>query len=286
MKMNYTVTKNDCRKVIERLNKIFDKVGLSDEVSFLVYGSHLGNWNNGISDIDGIIYFRRHLPFEAVMRPKIIALQKEIGKLYSEIDFLNDGHFFKDIFILDYLHIQDCRFVVFDKYFVPFNPDRAGGFGKEVGYKVCFGADFVDAVRPNIVSLADSKELETAFGLQKLRNYLLFEIPRPVQSIDLDYQKEVAKSLKILPRNIKFILDEPGVVNPQNLSAVRSWLKDVDCRPLARFFEAHSSPAALKEFLSKWHDSEDNTFFEAWECYEKVLERVVKNSPMKSIRCS
>ena len=255
---------------------------MSDEVSFLVYGSYLGNWRVGLSDLDGIIYFRRRLPLDIAIRPNILAFQKEIRKLYQEIDFLKEGRFFADVFVLDYLHASDCRFVVFDEYFVPFNPKRAGGFGREVGYKMFLGPDFVDILRPHLVLLADSKELELAFGLQKLRNYLLFEIPRPALEVSPAYQKEVAKCLKILPRNVKFILDESTAVSPQNLNSVRKWLGDIDYAPLAGFVEACSSPEKLEEFLSGWHKSDDQTFIRNLECFEKTLERLVKNAPKKS----
>lgn len=284
MSKHHPVSRKDCETVIKKLTDIFEKSGLLDEISFLVYGSYLGGWRDGVSDLDGIIYFHKHLPFDAAIRPKILTFQKEVSKLYEEIDFLKEGRFFADIHVLDYLHASDGRFLVFDKYFVPLNPDKAAGFGKEVGRKMFFGSDFIDSINPNLFLLINSKEKALATSLHKLRNYFFFELSKTVSEVSASFQKDIVKSLKILPRCVKFLLDEESVVSPENLNNVRIWLKDIDYSYLARFFDAYSNPETLNDFFDEWHQPGNQTFVGALECFEKTLERMVKNVPAKGIK--
>lgn len=281
--MDYKVTRNDCSLVIEELIRIFKTAGLENEISLLVYGSYFEVWNNGMSDLDAMIYFSQ-IPLGPPMRSKIQTLQSEIGRLYKKFKFLKNGHFFADVFVLDSLHGSDGRFMIFDQGFIDrILIGRAQGIKihteTQTKHSVLFGRDFVEDLNP--VSLRHQDEFELAIGLCKLRNYLFFEIPR--QEVDLNYAKDIImKFFKILPRTVAIIIREPLINTPEVLKSLRDYFEDIDFAPLVNLWHKMKSRKLQEEYIRSWHKYGNSNFLKCLECYEKVLKKLVQHESMRS----
>ena len=100
--MEKKLTKKDCEVIIERIKKGFISAGLEEDVSFLVYGSYFNVWLDGVSDLDGMFYFKR--PFFDTPVASIEKFQTEIRKIYEVFPVLRNNNFMGDVFILDKLH--------------------------------------------------------------------------------------------------------------------------------------------------------------------------------------
>jgi len=282
--MDYKITRKDCTLIIEELIKIFKKAGLDNEVSMLVYGTYYTVWRDGMSDFDAMIYFSRPL-LDLSLRSKIQTLQSEISRLYKKFKFLKNGHFFADVFILDSFHGSDGRFMIFDQGFI----DRIL-IGRSQGIKIhtetqtkhsiVFGSDFTENLNP--VYLRHQDEFELAIGLCKLRNYLLFEIPKPQSHADLVYAKDAMKFFKILPRNTAIIIGEPLSRTIQELRALRNYFDNVDFGPLMHLEQKTKDKKSQEKYILGWHRRGNSDFIECLECYESILEKLVKKEPMRS----
>ncbi|MFC1756644.1 hypothetical protein ACFLZC_00580 [Patescibacteria group bacterium] len=272
--MRYKVTRKDCQRVIGELIRIFKEVELSNEIDFLVYGTYFGKWRNGLSDLDGVLSFSKSF-IDPQLRFKILAFQMKMRELYENIEFLKTGHFFADVFVLDKELVEDGRFMIYDKGFI----DRiVNGQTKQA---VLFGEDFVRKLNP--VSLRHQDEFELAAGVQKLRNYLLFEIPKPVNIIDLNCAIGVTKFFKILPRTVAIILGESLISTIEEMTKLRNYLEEIDYSYLERFFEASFDPDFIVEHIRSWHEIGNEAFLDYLVCFEKVLQAVIKNESMLSL---
>lgn len=282
--MDYKVTRNDCSLVIEELIRIFKTAGLDSEVSLLVYGTYYTVWRDGMSDLDAMIYFSHPL-LDLSLRSKIQTLQSEIGQLYKKFKFLKNSHFFTDVFILDSFHCSDGRFMIFDQGFIDrILIGRAQGIKihteTQTKHSIVFGPDFVENLNP--VSLRHQDEFEMAIGLWKLRNYLLFEIPKPQSHVDLSYAKDVMKFFKILPRNTAIIIGEPLARTMQELRTLRNYFDDVNFGPLIHLEQKTRNKKSQEKYILGWHRRGNSDFIECLKCYEGILEKLVKKEPMRS----
>lgn len=266
----YWETKMDCAKVTDELVAILKQV-MGNEVDFLVYGAYLGIWRNGLSDLDGMIYFRNSMPLYPSTKSRMFELRAKISQLYEKFPFLKKGKFLADIFMLDYLHGSDGRFMIFDS-----------GFFRELKgkYNVVYGEDFIKKLNP--VSLRMQEEFQLAIRIQRLRHYFIFETLRPAEEMSWGYAEEVLKYLRALARDITFILNNKMISDPRALIGLRSWLSHIDFLPIICLWENTNDPQSLDKYLESWHDAGRNVFIDCLECYEKTLEAVVRNSPMKS----
>lgn len=277
----HKITRKDCYLIIQKLLKAFRDTGLESVISFLVYGAYLGKWRNGLSDLDGIIYFPNRGPLDKDLRPAITEFQARIRQVYKESNALRYGHFFADIFVIDEFHGKDGRFMIFDRDFKVFDEKEVARRGSQTYRKLLCGRNFISHLR--LLSLRSSTEQELALGLHKLRNYLFFEIPRQF-SDDLFVQTaEVIKFLKILPRAITIILDEPIEKQPRNLSSVRGYLSHIDYEPLVRLWRQASEYEALLEVIRNWHRPGNEDFIKCLECYEQTLQAIVTHEPMRGV---
>lgn len=277
----YQVTKADCALIINDLAGIFKKTGLENEISLMIYGSCLGRWKNGLSDLDALVYFERHLPVDFAIRTEILEAQKEIRKLYETYHFIKP-EFFADIFIVDLFHAEDGRFMVLDKNFLPFNPNQSFLFGDRINHKIIMGNNFVPSLEPRILSLRDSKEFELAMGLHKLRNYLFFSIPIRIDNVTIHEALNLIKPFKVLGPGIKMLLGEPLIETPYKLSHLREYFGNIDEQPISYLLKNASSPDSLKNIVLNWHQPGNTHFLECLECYEKILVQIVLNEPKKS----
>lgn len=271
MKYNssHKATREDCGKVIKALVKILNQSGLSENVDFIAYGSYYHKWHDGLSDLDGMFYFSK-LPLDLSLREKIRTFQKEIGFLYKEMPFLKPGQFLYDIFILDSFHGSDGRFMIFDE-------DWIKAFWKYTSWQLIHGNMFVDKLKP--AAFRNQNEFELALGLHKLRNYWLFEIPRPPSEMSLEYAISILKFLKVLPRTTTIITGRPMAQNPRLLE---KYFKEINFAPLIALWEKTSTCESQKTYLQEWHKPNNNNFIACLECFEATLAELVKNYPAKS----
>ncbi len=268
---NYKLRKDDCRAVIEKLIEIFKETGLGDEVSFFVYGSYFDEWRDGLSDLDAILYFC-HIPTEQFFRSKIEAFQSAMRSLYEELPFAKNEHFFADVFIQDAFHGSDGRFYIFDK-------EKTEGFKTQNDAKMVFGRPFLNEIRP--VSLRHEQEIELAHGLHWLRNYLFFEMPKGETPESLSKARNLLKFFRILPRRVSIINDDVMTKTP-DIFKKYDYLKHIDYSSLMVLWENTGDVDKLENFIKQWHEPGNTIFRDCWECFEKTLVALVKNTPMMS----
>lgn len=272
----YPVTRDDCRKVIEGLTQALIDTSLGSEVDFFVYGSYFGSWRDGISDLDGILFFKQTLPISPSLRKKINYFQSAIAKLQEALPFLKNGHFLADLFVLDWLHATDGRFLVFDREWLEVSKTQSDR-------KIVHGSDFIESFQP--VALRNQNEFELATGLHKLRNYWFFEIPKKKEDINLARAQEALKFFKVLPRTISIILGRPMVKTPAEMVELDEFLTEIDLKPLVKLFEETTEPKKLTGYVKSWH-GEPETFSDCLQCFEKVLENLVCRQKSKSLPIS
>lgn len=271
----HRITKEDCQRVLNHLVKTLITTGLESEIDFLVYGSFYDVWRDGLSDLDGIFYFKQHSPADPVLHKHILFFQSEMHRLYKEMPFLETG-FLTDIFIIDFFHSSDGRFVF------PLDKDWIEVFWKYTRFKFVHGSEFINSV--TTVSLRNQNEMELAIGLSKLRNYLLFELPRSVETMSMAYAKEIIKFFKVLPRTTTIILDQPMLRQPDNLNSTWAHFQHIDFEPLVKLCRLTATYDDTINYLQFWHTTEGRQhFLECLRCFEKVLEALVSHSSQRSV---
>lgn len=266
----HKITRQDCREIVGYLAEALKKSGLGDEVDFIVYGSYLETWRDGVSDLDGIFYFRTRSPLHPSIRPHISTFQTLIALLYEQMPFLEPGKYIYDLFILDSFHGADGRFVIFDKEFI-------GNFRRWRPWELVHGSCFFDQLRP--VSFRNQNEFELAVGLHKLRNYLLFEIPHSPSAMSPAYAKAVLHFLKVLPMDVAINANEPGTKDP---SVLERMFAHIDYRPLQELRRCTADPDAQEACLKAWHEPGNTQFIDCVSCYELTLNELVSRFPMQS----
>lgn len=267
-------TQEDCRLLIDSLVKIFKKSGFDQEVDFLVYGSYFENWRDGLSDLDATLYFSQLPPTHPANLPKIKKFQGEMAKLFEELPYLKRGNYFADVFIFDCLHAADGRFVIHDRYFVK-------SLFADVPYKVMHGSLCMH--NWNLISLRHQYELWLGFGLHRLRNYLLFEIPLSPDVMSITRAKEVLKFFRVLPRMVTLLLDRPMAKCLGDLTDI-DLFNSVDFTPYVELWNKTLTRLTTDNYLHEWHEPNNDSFVKCWECYEKALMILVERVPMKSQR--
>lgn len=269
-----SISRDQCARVIEDLLGIFKKILPHRLASFLVYGTFLGQWRPGLSDLDSMLYFKgSFLDISKVILSG--ELQSGLKELYQEFPFLGDGNFFSDVFIMDELHGHDGRFMVhdadsFNMFFIPF-PER---------YRIMHGYDFLSELKP--MSLRNQDELYLSGGLQMIRNYLLFELPKPIGGDSSFAQKESVKLFRVLPRIVSKIVEEPRDPIPEGIALLEVRFPEIDYRPLRQLWETSREYYSQKRFFETMHDAGKQLFLDCWLCYEETLAQLVKKSPAKS----
>lgn len=270
---SHKITRQDCGLIIDRLISILNEVGLGQEqeVGFVVYGSYCEKWREGLSDLDGMLYFSGLPPLHLALRPKIKAFQAKIAGLYEEFPFLKSGHYLSDVFILDSLHASDGRFMIFDCDFMY-------EFWHYTSYQFFQDTKFVGSFNP--VRLRNQHEFELATGLHKLRNYLFFEIPRLPQEMSLPYATEVLKSFRVLPRVATRLA---GKHMAKSLADLEHCFEGINYLSLRDLWIEAANYDSQNRYLRAWHEPESTAFIDCLECFELTLAELIRNYPMKSV---
>lgn len=268
------LTVHTAERVLDYLIESLFKAGLDKEVDFLVYGSIYGDWRDGLSDLDGVMFFKNHSPTDAVLRESLNELQKRIKKLYTGFPNIKTG-FLTDIFVVDGFHSQDGRFVF------PFDDDWVRVFWKDTLFKFIHGSRFVDSIKT--VSLRNQNEFELAMGLSVLRNYLLFELPRTPETMSISYAKNILKFFKVLPRTSTIILGLPMSRQPNDLNNAWGHFSQIDFSPLISMSQQTAEYSGTIQYLKLWHTNSGRKHFtECLYCFEQTLKALVHHAPMRS----
>lgn len=271
----YRTTRADCSNVIESLIGLMREIWQDSEFSFLVYGGYIGRWRPGLSDLDAMLLFEAKHLTQLVSFDKLRRFQECLGGIFEKFNFLKAGNFFADVFILDRGQIQDGRFFIHDScslenFFVP---------GK---YQVICGRDFLGEMRAK--SLRNQDEFYLAGGLQKLRNYLLFEIPKPDSGVSDASLEDAVKFLRVLPRIASKILGQPVDSLSEALRFLSRTLPLVDYTSLFHLLDLYQDYDSWQEFLLNCRNVYENELFlKSWLCYELTLQFLVNLMPAKSI---
>ena len=266
----HRITKKDCCFMIDFIIGALKKSGLANEVDFIVYGSYFEIWRDGLSDLDGIFYFSKHSPLHPDLRPKIKEFQSQITLLYKELPFLKAGQYLYDIFVFDSFHGNDGRFLMFDA-------DWINAFWQRTSWRLVHGQMFMDKLKP--VMWRNQNEFELALGLHKLRNYLLFEIPRSPSDMLMSYAISVSKFFKVLPRVATLITNKPMA---KSLSELEQIFEDIDYSPFRELWEKTSNCDTQKTYFRRWHEPGDTTFIRCLECFEATLISLVLHYQRRS----
>lgn len=267
----HKITKQDCRFMIDFIVNALKKSGLADEVDFIVYGSYFETWRDGLSDLDGIFYFSKRAPLHLDLRPKIETFQTQITLLYEELPFLKTSQYLYDIFVFDSLHGSDGRFIMFDT-------DWINAFWQRTSWRLVHGRMFMNKLKP--VTWRNQNEFELALGLHKLRNYLLFEIPRSPSDMLMPCAKSVSHFFKILPRVTTLITNKPMA---KSLLELERAFKNIDYGPFRELWKKTSNYDSQEVYFRHWHEPGDNTFIRCLECFEATLNSLMLHSQMKSL---
>ncbi len=269
----HRITRNDCLMIIEKLISILRDAGLGDDFDFIAYGSYFSGWRDGLSDLDAILYFKNSSFVKLMSKDRIHKIQSGLTALYENIAFLKTSNFFADVFILDKFHGRDGRFIMFDLGFI----ERLKIINKN--YTVVYGNNFLDKLKP--VFLRHQDEFDLALGLHKIRNYLLFEIPRLISRPFPPSTKEALKFLKTLGRTANIVLNEP--INPirEGFDSLSRKFPHIDYAPMYDLCQKTLNSNALQEYLEDWHNG---SFVDCWFCWEQTLATMVKNFPARSLK--
>lgn len=273
MSCYFPVTKDDCRKIIDALIAIVQMSFPDTPFSFMAYGSYLRKWRVGLSDLDGIIYFHESPFSEIATSPALERLRLRMRVLYQEMPFLKASGFLADVRILDRFHGRDGRFVVHDA-------DSFRMFLVPGRYAIVHGNDFVPSLRP--MSLYNLDEFDLASGLQCLRKYLFFELPKTGGDISINERKNALKFLRTLPRIVSKILEKPADPIYEGLDLLSRHFPGIDYQPLRDLDTIAQDYDQLENFLTSWHGSGAESFINCWRCHEKTLEALVAAMPAKS----
>ncbi|MDO8555073.1 MAG: nucleotidyltransferase domain-containing protein [bacterium] len=276
--MDYKITMKDCEFVVREITQILTTTLSPYSFDFIVYGSYAnGNWRDGLSDLDGILYFNKNLFARTISTRELLVVQLKIRDLYNEIPFLKKKNFFSDVFILDKFHGDDGRFMIYDKNFI----QRLLVVNKN--YSVAWGNNFLSSLYP--VSLRHQEEFQMAMYLQEVRKFLIFEIPRLSLLTTRREIPEVYKFVKALPRFVHIIIGEPINSIKEGLDALCKRFPDINYDPLYELEKAEREGSKkLRYYLKTWCTLSSPNFTECWFCYEKTLECLVLHSPMRSIK--
>ncbi len=266
----HKITKQDCRFMIDFLVSALKKSGLGDEVDFVAYGSYFETWREGLSDLDGIFYFSKQPPLHPHIRPNIEAFQAQIALLYEELPFLKASQHLYDIFVFDSFHGHDGRFIMFDK-------DWIEAFWRYSAWQLMHGRMFVNKLKP--VNWRNQNEFELAFGLHKLRNYLLFEIPRSPSDMLMPCAKSVSHFFKVLPRVATLITNRPMA---KSLSELEQVFEEIDYSPFHELWEKTSNYDSQEAYFKQWHEPGNTAFVRCLECFESTLTALVLHSQRRS----
>lgn len=267
---NHKITRQDCDAVITYLCDALRESGLSYEVDFIVYGSYVKTWKDGLSDLDGMLYFFSTFPPLSPTRSEILKFQNMIAHLYEEMPFLESGKYLYDLFILDALHGADGRFVMFDEVFV----QCLRGDGS---WRLVHGTPFLDRLRP--VSLRNQDEFELALCLHKLRNYLLFEIPRSPATMSVPHASAMVKFFKVLPLDVTRILHRPVT---RDVSALEQLFGHINYGPLRELWDKTMDHDSYAAYIRGWHETGGTKFIDCLHCFELTLAELVRGFQMKS----
>ncbi len=271
----HRTTQTDCSNVIESLIGLMKKVWPDSGFSFLVYGGYIGRWRPGLSDLDAMLLFEAKHLTQLVSLNKLRYFQKHLRDIFEKFGFLKIGNFFADVFVLDREQIQDGRFFIHDScslknFFVP---------GK---YQIIYGRDFLAEIKAK--SLRNQDEFYLASGLQKLRNYLLFEIPRPGSGAPDASLEDAVKFLRVLPRIVSKILGQPFDPLPEALRLLSWTLPFIDYAPLFRLLDSYKDYDSWQDFLLSCRNIYENELFlRSWLCYELTLQSLATLMPAKSM---
>ena len=268
----HRITKKDCSFMIDFIVSALKKSGLANEVDFIVYGSYFETWRNGLSDLDGIFYFSKRAPLDPDLRPKIKEFQGQITLLYEELPFLKAGQYLYDIFVFDSFHGSDGRFIMFDT-------DWINAFWQRASWRLVHGQMFMNKLKP--VIWRNQNEFELALGLHKLRNYLLFEIPRSPVDILMPCAIDVSKFFKVLPRVATLITNKPMA---KSLGELERIFKNIDYSPFRELWEKTSNCDSQEAYFRRWHEPGNTAFIRCLECFEATLNSLVLHSHMRSCR--
>lgn len=268
------ITKQVAERVLDFLLESLFKAKLDKEVDFLVYGSIYGNWHDDLSDLDGVMFFKNYSPIDPMLKEGLSYFQERIKKLYDNFPDIKTG-FLTDIFVVDGFHGQDGRFVF------PFDNDWVRVFWKNTKYTFVHGARFISSVKT--VFLRNQNEFELAVGLNALRNYLLFELPRTPETMSLFHAKSILKFLKVLPRTSTIILELPVSHQPSELNKVWKHFSQIDFSSLISMSHQTTEYFDTIRYLKSWHtDSGKKHFIDCLYCFEQTLKALVQHAPMRS----
>jgi len=269
MKM-HKITRKDCCFMIDFIIDALKKSGLADEVDFIVYGSYFEKWRDGLSDLDGIFYFSKRAPLHPDLRPKIEIFQAQITLLYEKLPFLKASQYLYDIFVFDFFHGTDGRFLMFDA-------DWINAFGQHTSWQLIHGQMFMNELRP--VTWRNQNEFELALGLHKLRNYLLFEIPRLPADMLMPCAKSVSHFFKVLPRVATLIIDKPMAKSLEELEII---FEDIDYGAFREFWKETSDCDSQEAYFRRWHEPGNTSFIRCLECFEATLISLVSHYQRRS----
>lgn len=265
----HLITRQDCTNIIHKITNSLCRFTTKTAVDFLIYGSCHSEWRDGLSDLDGILYFRDKRPSHPAIRDAFFNFQHSLALMYEEINFLSPD-FFADIFIIDELHGSDGRFMVLDKGFLE-RPNY---------YQEVLGVNFLNKLRG--VSLRNQDEFYLSHGLHKLRNYLMFETPINVSRMSLGSAKDALKYLLVLPREASKVLGVPTFRFPDAVTVLQSFFPNINYDSIWKLKEKSLNYNALMYCLRSWHEKGNDEFINAVECFELTLSSIVVKNAMIS----
>lgn len=272
--MDYKITIKDCKNAVRELTELLAKILPPSSFDLIVYGSYAtGNWRDGLSDMDAILYFNEG-PFHQLTLRQIREIQLGVMNIYEKSSFLREADFFVDTFVVDKLHGGDGRFMIYDEDFV----QRLLVVNKN--YSVAWGGNFLSSLSP--VRLRHQEEFQMAMYLQEIRKFLLFKIPWLFFQDTRPEVPEVYKFFKTLPRFVHIILGEPINSIKEGLDALAERFHNIDYTPLYKLREAEKDYNSLQGYLRSWYAPCNPDFIVCWLCYEQTLAALVAETPMRS----
>ncbi len=264
-------TKKDCEKAISRIVKIFGKSLGDSSFSFMVYGSYINTWRNGMSDIDGIIYFKKTSFLKILSDKNLKKIHLNLRNLYKKIPFSKTPGFLSDIRVLDSIHGSDGRFMIHDSlsFKTLLTPDKV---------LMIHGNNFTKDLNP--VSLFNLDEFNLAMGLQSLRNYLIFELAKTKTEASKGADENALKTLRVLPRIATKMLGESSYSISDGLDTLQRHFPKINYQPLRDINNIVEDYAKLDKYLASWHDTGVESFINCWRCYEETLISLMTTLPM------
>lgn len=269
------VSGTDYQKAVETVRSVMEDTA-GEKVSFLVYGSFLDDrLMPGVSDIDMVLFFWDRFVLDTNL---LRTIGKELRNRFSCLRF--DVGWFFDGSVIDLGTAEDGRFIPHNDNFSKIFEARDGDA------RLVYGKQFVQFMNP--VTLVDPVEARIAYNLQSLRLYLLFGRCnyKWINGTNPFRELKVFQQIRSLGRKVMQLVDHGNIslAKDKNKSyqAMKHFFPAVDFAPLDDVETIFQNRDKVVDVLMNGQTLD--LLFGSLECYEQMVQQIVKTLPMRSKR--